>query len=158
METLYIINPENFNGTALNTMPATYFDETHPNYEHEKNSTYVHYSDLTFKQYNEKHENKLIVLTWDKFNKDFYTPYLKSLQGEFSEITEKRYFELLECVPPRKWHDLNENINMFFVGECFTADLYACCIMDKKTKKYYSALRSINAKDDVLINDFLNKQ
>lgn len=158
MGTLYILNPETFKGNVLTTMTAPTLDNKHPNYNDLLNHTYVDYHDgLTFKAYNEQNENKLIAVTWDYFNEKFYTPHLKSLQGNFEEITEERYFNLLECVPPKKWHNLNDSLNVFFVGECYTANLYTCCIKDRKTNKFFSALRAINTTDDVLINDFLNK-
>lgn len=160
MNNLYIINPENFNGSVLNTMPFVTPEkinesliEYNVDFSHIENGKTV-YENTTFAQYNARYGGKLIAIPWPQFKDEFYSPFLKSLQKPFEEITEDKFMFLLECVPPKKWHDINKTLNMFFVGECDTANLYTCCIFDKKAKKYYSALRPINSKDEDLINDF----
>ena len=152
MEMLYILNPENFDGSILNTMPIVDVNTKHG--KHLLDHTLVHYSGGTFEEYNKKNGGNLIAITWDEFNDKFYAPHLKELQQPFEEITEERYYDLLECVPPKKWHNLNDNLNVFFVGECYTANIYRCCIKEKSTGKFYSAYRAINTTDEQLINDF----
>ena len=42
--------------------------------------------------------------------------------GPFHEITEERYYELLECLPPARMQS-----DWFFVGEPYYRNLYALC-------------------------------
>lgn len=148
MNYLYIIDPNNFKGTILNTMP---FVETGSrNGKDILNRTYVHYSDgVTFEEYNRRHGGNLIALTWEQFEKEFYNPHLKSLCSPFVETTEERFWDGLECLPPKRWTRFDGG-EYFFVGECYTADLYTCYV--RKGEKYYTALRSINTEGDELIN------
>lgn len=141
MERLYIVDTKKpFNGTVLNSMPFVYKDSK--NGADILNSTYVHYTNgVTFAQYNEQHGGGLIALTWDEFNEQYYTPYLQALQTPFEESTEEKFMYGLECVPPKRW-TREHGQEFFFVGECYTADLYRCYV--RKGKKYYSALRSIH--------------
>jgi len=140
---MYIINPESFDGRVVNTMPEANKEQL--------NNTVVDCSDLTFEQYNKKHDGKLIALTWDEFNDKYYTPYNNSLCKPFKETTIEMFEDGLECLPPKRWtRDKDSNQEFFFVGECYTADLYHCYV--RKGKKYYSALRSIYSKAEDLFN------
>lgn len=151
MNRLYIYDPTNFTGSALSTMP---FVEKGSRYGTDiLNSTYVDYTGLTFKEYNEKHGGNLVAITWDefypildKYNKEAYCK-------EWKEITKDEYWELLECLPPCKWHDLNERFNSFYISEATTFDIHCFCVKDKKTEKYYSANRSCFISDEDLINE-----
>lgn len=100
---LYIVDADkaNFKGNVINTMPFVDINSKHG--KDILNSTYVHYHDLTFAQYNEKHGGNLVALTWEGFERDFYSPYMKSLQCEFKETNEERFMDALECVPPKRW-------------------------------------------------------
>lgn len=130
MERLYIIDPTNFKGHVENTMPLVNADEI--------NNTVVHYSkDVTFEEYNKQHNGKLIALPWDEFNEKYYQPYLQSLQKPFVEITEERYYDLLECLPPQGWRDLNNEWNVFYIMEAYTANLHTHVVKNRKTKKYH---------------------
>ena len=107
--------------------------------------------DLTLEQYLEKKNNpNLIASTWEVFEENIYKPYLASLQENFKEITEEQYFYNLECVPPRKWHNVEQGIEVFWLGECYTANLYRLCICltNGENKKYYAALRPITLSDE----------
>lgn len=133
MESLYIIDPTNFNGRIINTMrPSGYVD-------------YMN-TPTTFDQYKEQKGNEsLIALTWEEFDAKYYTPYLDSLCGKFKRTTKALYWDALECLPPKRWtfkEDRSEEF--FFIGECTTANLYSCYV--RKGKKYFTALRPITAK------------
>jgi hypothetical protein len=138
--TLYIIDPSNFKGQIVNTMSST-----------DKVPQFVDYMDkpTTFEEYKQKKGNQnLIALTWEDFSKNYYIPYLNSLCEPFTETTEERFMDALECVPPKRWTKF-EGGQFFFVGECYTADLYTCFV--KKGNKYYTALRSITESAENLI-------
>lgn len=108
---------------------------------------------LTFDEYNKENGGKLKLLTSAEYDQ-WLNGQLKSICGDWKEITKKQYYYSLECVPPKRWRDLNENLNVFFVGECYTANLYTCCIHDKNSGRYFSALRPIGSTNEALINDF----
>ena len=136
METLYIIDPNNFKGQIVSSITK------HP---------YVDYTGgTTFEDYKKEENNEdLVALPWEDFRKDYYEPYLCGLQGEFKEVSEEAYWEALECLPPKRWTRYGKD-EFFFMGECYTADLYSCYV--RKGEKYYNALRSIHTKEEDLLN------
>jgi len=142
-ERLYIIDPTNFKGSVENTMSAP--TGTKP--------TCVDYRDkpTTFEEYKkEKGKENLIALTWEEFDEKYNQPYLKSLQRPFTEITREEYWDMLECLPPKRWTNIGLTNEFFFLGECYTADLYTLCI--KVGNKYFTGLRSIFMKNEEIIN------
>lgn len=141
MNRLYIIDPTNFNGQIVNSMSSK-----------EGTPQYVDYMEnpTTLEQYKEMKENpNLIALEWEDFEKNYYIPYLDNKCGEFKEETEEQYWDALECLPPKRWTKM-EGGEFFFLGECYTADLYSCHV--KIDGKYYTALRSIYTKSEDIIN------
>jgi hypothetical protein len=132
METLYIIDPNKFEGQIISTMTS------------ESNSpVFVDYTDgLTFEQYKQQKQNPdLIALNWDDFETLYYRPYLNTLCMPFGLTTEEIYWDGLECLPPMRWtKNKDTDEEFFFVGECYTADLYRCFV--RKGEQYYTALRS----------------
>ena len=129
---LYIIDKsKEFKGSCLNTMPEVPHCEI--------SNTEVHYTHLTFDEYNKENGGHLVALTWDEFNDTYYRKYYEALQGEWIEISESKYWDLLECLPPMKWTHGSE-LDFFFISEAYTTDLHTCVITFNK--KYYSALRS----------------
>lgn len=149
MNFLYIIHkdPSKFDGHALNTMPFVEKGTKHG--EDILNSTYVHYKDITFKEYNEQNGGDLIALAWDEFNDQFYKPYLNRLCKPFKECTKEDFYNGLECLPPLKWTRFNGG-EFFYVGERCTADLYTVHV--RIGEKYYTALRSITTPAEQLID------
>lgn len=147
MEHYYIIDTKQaFTGNCLNTMPFV---------DHDKISTTpVHYSEKTFAEYNQEKGGGLVALDWGQVYEQYFKPYNESLQKTFSEITEESFNDSFNCLPPMRYTRINEGF-LFFVSECYTADLYLCCINYKD--KYYSALRSKFAKIEDLINEITNK-
>jgi hypothetical protein len=137
---LFIINPENYKGSIENTMP----DVPPKMVPH----TYVHYSDETFQQYNERHGGGLIALGWEEYYEKYYKPHLNNLCTPFVETTEERFWDGLECLPPKRWTNFDGG-EYFFVGECFTDTLYTCYV--RKGDKYYTALRDIYTSHENLI-------
>lgn len=147
MNRLYILDTSKpFDGSVQNTMP--FVDRDAKNGMDILRSTYVDYSDMTFAEYNKSHGGNLEALTWDELYSQYYEPYYKSLQGEFLETTEEMFWDGLECLPPKRWTRFTDG-EFFFVGECFTDDLYSCYV--RKGEKYYNALRSIKTKPEDLI-------
>jgi hypothetical protein len=119
-------------------------------------SGYLHNNngkDLTIAEYSAIKNEQYEVLTWEEMEVKYMTPYLKSLQGPFVECTKEVYWDALECLPPLRWTRSAGNPEFFFLGECFTYNLYSCFVSWKG--KYYSALRDINTPAKVVIADFI---
>lgn len=155
MQTLYIIS-EPFNGRVKNTMHNGLVDYTGT----AKNRKYIdkngslifetYYENrLNFEQYQKEKNEPLKVVTEQELDKLFKEYEEKSILQKFTEITEERYFDLLECLPPKRWHNF-KGLEIFFMGECYTSNIYTCCIHDPSTKKYYSALRRITETSEEL--------
>lgn len=105
--------------------------------------------------------SNFVMVNWD----DFYVlikQYVNEEQGEWAEVTEEEYDYALGCLPPMKWHDLTEDINIFFISEAYHFSLHSAFIYYRKNGKYYNATRDHYRTDEDLTNDFLqfinNKQ
>lgn len=147
MERLYILNPNNFTGIVLNTMP--YVDVNARNGKDILNHTYVHNNGGTFEEYNKHHGGVLVALTWEEFEEQYYKPHLNNLCEPFKETTEERFWYGLECLPPKRWTQFDGG-EFFFVGECYTANLYTCYV--RKGDRHFTALRPITTSSDDIIN------
>jgi hypothetical protein len=84
---------------------------------------------------------------------DLYQKEVDNMKTLFKEISEEQYIDALECLPPKKWHNINKSVNVFFISEATINDLHSCYIKSKG--KYYSALRSIFESDEQLLETFL---
>ena len=139
---LYIIDTAKpFTGSIETSMPFVAKEDI--------NATKVHYSDLTFEQYNKEHGGTLSALDFETFYKDYYKPHIDNLQGPFTETTEERFNDGLNCLPPERWTHSGKN-QFFFVGECYTDNLYTCYVY--VGGKYYTALGAITTSADDIFN------
>lgn len=146
MEKLFVIDPTNYKGNALATMSEGTVDCSGYLYNNQG-------PDLSLEDYKERVNNpNLIALTYEQYETQYLIPFHKTLMGPWKEITEERYEDMFEALPPLKYQ--GGPIVTFFLGECFTHDLYTCCLHDKLTGKYYSALRSINTHPADLRSDY----
>jgi hypothetical protein len=141
---LYILNPKTFRGTCM-TIVHDY------NPEISRDNHIVELSGgLTFRQYNAQHNNELLALTWDEFEKDYYTPHLQGICLPLSETTEESFNDGLECLPPKRWTRGN-GFQFFFVGECYTANIYRLYVQYQGS--YYTALRPISVSAEDIMNE-----
>lgn len=70
----------------------------------------------------------------------------------FKEITEEKYYDLLDCLPPKRM-----GTNWFFVGECYQYDLYPFCFTIDG--RYFMGERIVSTPQKELqqeMNDFYN--
>jgi hypothetical protein len=109
---------------------------------------YSYKNQLNFEEYNAKHNGKFTEATEEEID-TLFAEHRNSLISEFTEITEDRYFDMLECLPPKRWHTC-EGVEIFYMCECYTDDLYTCCGGYKG--KYFSALRPIREESKNLSN------
>lgn len=149
METYYILDTtEEFNGSVFNSIQANSIDEAN-------NYALVDYVDkITFAEYNQQHGGKLIIIDRDALLKDYVLPYRSKLQGPFEEIPLEKYYDLMECVPPLRMQKLGSRYYMFFVGECYSFDLYHCCVRNMITDVCYYALRAVETPNEKLLEEF----
>jgi hypothetical protein len=124
----YILDPDKFDGSVLTTMR----DGIHSDYGGE-----------TLDELRTRENNPALqAIAFDEM-RDIFCKYEESLCKPFEEITKEKYWDLLECLPPKRY-----NGNSFFMGECYYGNLYRFCF--KLKGKYYSALRSILLTDEKL--------
>lgn len=117
---------------------------------------YVDYMDkpTTFEEYKTLKNNPNLKIIEDSELDVLLAQHRASLCESWEPITEDEYYDLLECVPPKRWRNIDTGINVFAVGECYTMDLYTHCIYDKTLNKYFKALRPIGSTDIHLLNDY----
>jgi len=152
--TLYIIDEnEQFEGSCISSMSAP---ETNQKPKYVDYSSSLHNDNkgnLTFEEYKDLPENKgkkLVAINNKKMD-ELLKIYYKGLKSKFKEITETRYNEMLECLPPMDWHNYR-GISIFFIVEAYTGSMHSCFI---KTKgKHYEALRDASEGDEALYKDF----
>ena len=155
MQTIYIY-AEPFNGSIQNTMhngKVDFTGEQVKNEYFEKNGSkvieYSYPNALTFDQYNKQKGGNLKTATDQEIQELFKNYEETQVLTSFKEITAERYDDLLNCLPPKRWHNY-KGLEIFFMGECYTSNIYTCCIYYPDAKKYYSALRRITETDEEL--------
>ncbi len=104
---------------------------------------------LSFEEYNAKNGGNLTEVSEEQIDA-LFKEHRDSLISEFSEITAERFDDLLNCLPPKRWHNHN-GAQIFYMCEAYTDDLYTCCIAYKD--KFFSALRPIREESESLVNE-----
>lgn len=121
----------------------------------DRETSFVYYTDMKLDDYvKDRGVKNWHLLDWDSYYEMYDKPYHEKLGSKpFKQISEERYWDMLECLPPMKWHDIERGVNIFFISEAYTADLHDCfiCLNNGREKKYYSALRSKYIKDEDVI-------
>ena len=121
----YIIDSRYFDGICLTSMS----DDLHSDYGGE-----------TLEGLREKENNPHLTAVPLKRMELLVRRYTRSLCTPFLEITEERYYDLLECLPPARMKN-----GWFFVGEPYYGDLYPFCF--RSGGKCFHAERSILLTD-----------
>lgn len=105
-----------------------------------------------YKTAEEKHGTELVLMSFDQYN-IMYNAYWKR---DFSPITETQYYQMLECLPPCRWHWINDTINVFFCSEAMIGLFHSCYIDDTTTgvHKYACALISIISTDSEILTHY----
>ncbi len=111
------------------------------------------YNGLTLEEVRERESNPHLVAVTSERIMHKLDQCEKAMMQPFAEITEERYYDLMECVPPkrmcRKW---------IFVGEAYSGNLYDLCF--RLDKRYFKALRPITLSDGEIerqISEFAKK-
>jgi len=149
----YILNKRKFLKTGSVEATMTSPDGIEPKYV--DYSSYLNEElgrNLTLEEYIEVKKDKDLEVV-DTFEMEkLYNQYQKSLTSNFVEITEDRWYEMLEVLPPMKWHDY-KGINIFFISEATSGSMHSCFIKTHD-KKYYESLQDIFSKDEVIYENF----
>ena len=87
-----------------------------------------------------------------------YSSYLNEELGrnltleEYLEVKKDKDLEVVEVLPPMKWHDYKD-INIFFISEATSGSMHSCFIKTHD-KKCYKALQNINSTDEDIYQNF----
>lgn len=87
-------------------------------------------------EYKREEEREYKVMSYEDFLR-IEKEYLLSLP--LTEITEERYEEMLNVLPPLAWTTI-DNIEMFCMSEFYTGTYTTQCAHDRNSGKYYEKL------------------
>lgn len=122
----YIVDSRYFDGTCLTSMS----DNRHSDYGGET------LEELRIR----KRNPHLIAVTLKRVNL-LVKRYQNALQMPFKEITEERYWDLFDCLPPARMGNA-----FFFVGEPYYGNLYPFCF--KAEGRFFTARRNIHLTNE----------
>lgn len=125
----YVVNPFHFTGAVITSMS----DGIHNDYDKGEPL------DMLKVRYKAPW---LVTVTVEEIHA-MIIKYQASLQTPFEEITEREFWDLQGCVPPKR-----QRSGSFFVGESYYGSIYRFCF--ELNGKYYSALRDIRLTDEEL--------
>lgn len=82
--------------------------------------------------------------------------YEESFLNDRKEITQERYFEMLNVLPPIRFTQCGNSIEFFFVSEALSGSLHGLFVAVKNGKeyKYYEATREIDISTKDIIAEF----
>lgn len=122
----YIIDSRYYDGACITSMR----DDVHSDYGGD-----------TLEELCKRYDNPYLVAVSPQRIYHLEMRYERALMQPFSEITEERYWDLLECVPPKRQHR-----DWYFVGECHSGTLHALCF--RLGDRYFTGLRSLSLSDN----------
>jgi len=108
----------------------------------------VAYTNKTFKEYNKEKGGVMKVITNTELNSLLKT-HKKNMITDWVEVTENRYWEMLEVLPP-----VYRGV-AFFVSEATYDTIHSCFI--KYNGKFYESLRCIKNTEKTLIKSLINQ-
>lgn len=137
---LYILNEDDFRktGSILNT--ASTPDDKRP--------VMADYGGGPLDTYCK--ENNAIAVD-DKRFEELLEEFYQSMKSEFKPITEERYYDMLEVLPPMKWVQGRYNgmpCSTFFISEATTYTLHSC--FGHINGKYFECMEDRFTKPEVL--------
>ena len=104
---------------------------------------------LTFPEYNKKHDYKFKLIT-DRELDNLLEVYTNGLVSDWVEISESRYYEMLEVLPP-------VYRGMFFFSSEATYSVVHSCFL-KLNGKFYESSQKITSNESELMNSFVNQK
>lgn len=130
----YIIDSRYIDGACLTSMS----DNLHSDY-----------GGGTLEKLREREQNPHLIAISPERMALLMRRYARSLCKPFREITEERYYELLDCLPPERMGS-----GWFFVGEPYYGDLYPFCF--RSGGRFFHAERSIRLSDAEISRQILD--
>ena len=124
----YIIDSRYFDGACLTSMR----DDTRSDYWGE-----------TLEELRQKEKNPYLIAISPERMMLLVKRYTRAVSRPFREITEERYYDLLECLPPARMKG-----DRFFVGEPYYGDWYPFCFHSQG--RFFMSERSIHLSDGEL--------
>ena len=118
----FVVDSRSFDGSCVTTMS----DGIHGDYHHE-----------TLEELRDREKNPYLTAVSGNTVRKMIRIHLQSLCAPFSEITEERYFDYMDVLPP-----IRHTRNFFFLGEPYHADIYRFCF--RVGGRYFTGLRSVN--------------
>lgn len=106
----FVVDSRSFDGSCVTTMS----DGIHGDYHHE-----------TLEELRDREKNPYLIAVSGNTVRKMIRIHLQSLCGPFSEITEERYFDYMDVLPP-----IRHTRNFFFLGEPYHADIYWFCLRE----------------------------
>ena len=100
----FVVDSRSFDGSCVTTMS----DGIHGDYHHE-----------TLEELRDREKNPYLTAVSGNTVRKMIRIHLQSLCAPFSEITEERYFDYMDVLPP-----IRHTRNFFFLGEPYHADIY----------------------------------
>lgn len=117
----FVVDSRSFDGSCVTTMS----DGIHGDYHHE-----------TLEELRDREKNPYLTAVSGNTVRKMIRIHLQSLCAPFSEITEERYFDYMDVLPP-----IRHTRNFFFLGEPYHADIYRFCF--RAGGRYFTGLRSV---------------
>lgn len=117
----FVVDSRSFDGSCVTTMS----DGIHGDYHHE-----------TLEELRDREKNPYLIAVSGNTVRKMIRIHLQSLCAPFSEITEERYFDYMDVLPP-----IRHTRNFFFLGEPYHADIYRFCF--RAGGRYFTGLRSV---------------
>ncbi len=130
----YIIDSRYFDGACLTSMS----DNLHSDYGGE-----------TLEELRKREKNPHLVAVSPGRMSLLVKRYTRALSRPFREITEERYYDLFECLPPARMGK-----GWFFVGEPYYGNLYPFCF--RSGGRFFMAERSIRLSDAEISRQILD--
>jgi hypothetical protein len=81
----------------------------------------------------------------------------EKIKTEFVEVTEERWGDALECLPPVKWHTIEKRFNVFFMGEQTWGSYTSLYVKDFKTRKFYVGTKNVFSTDEEILREIQNE-
>ena len=117
----FVVDSHSFDGSCVTTMS----DGIHGDYHHE-----------TLEELRDREKNPYLTAVSGNTVRKMIRIHLQSLCAPFSEITEERYFDYMDVLPP-----IRHTRNFFFLEEPYHADIYRFCF--RAGGRYFTGLRSV---------------
>ena len=123
----FVVDSRSFDGSCVTTMS----DGIHGDYHHE-----------TLEELRDREKNPYLTAVSGNTVRKMIRIHLQSLCAPFSEITEERYFDYMDVLPP-----IRHTRNFFFLGEPYHADIYRFCFRAGGTPLRYHAKKGTGTAD-----------